>query len=167
MIPLLQICAMANAARHRAKFPQSGTGRPGRGQNERALAVLARDAALARIGRARVFMLVLAVGLSALLAMLASALLPGKSLASKRVAARTAVRPARSGPIPRRTEAVAPRMPAPAGPGQLGLQGPSQAPQSVAPPPVQSAPPAQSSPPVQSAPAPATSGGGAVVSGGS
>ena len=55
------------------------TNRTSRTTDQRALAVLARDAALARIGRARMVMLIVAVGLTALLAALASALLPGKS----------------------------------------------------------------------------------------
>jgi hypothetical protein len=159
---------MAEVVTHRPTTPSPGADPSGRVHFDRARAVMARDAALARIGRARVLMLVVAVALTALLAAMASALLPGKSLGatSKRAAGgahpATTTRRVRS----HRTAAVAPKMPAPAGPAELGLQAPGQAPQSVPPPP----PVTQSQPsaPVPSAPAPAVpSGGGAVVSGGS
>lgn len=132
--------------------------------DQRALAALARDAALARIGRARVMMLIAAIVLTALLTAVASALLPGKSLgASSKTTASgtTSGRRARS-TAPRHISAVAPGMPAPAGPAALGLEGPNQAPTAVAPAP--SAPSPQPSAPVQPAPAPVAP---PVVSGGS
>jgi hypothetical protein len=139
--------------------------------DQRALAAMARDAALARIGRFRVMMLIAAAGLTALLAVVASALLPGKSLGASRKTAARAVTAARRAPsTPRRhASAVAPRMPAPAGPAALGLQAPDQAPGAVAPAPTAPSPQptAPPAPPVQPAPAPAPSSGGAVVSGGS
>jgi hypothetical protein len=139
--------------------------------DQRALAALARDAALARIGRARVTMLIAAVVLTALFAALASALLPGKSLGASgktRTAGASTPRHAVKTPL-RRTSAVAPGMPAPAGPAALGLQGPNQAPTAVAPAPTAPSPgPSAPAAPAQPAPAPAApSGGGAVVSGGS
>src|ERR1700722_926048 len=148
--------------------PRAQTERPG---GQRALAALARDAALARIGRARVTMLIAAVVLTALLAALASALLPGKSLgASRKTTASRATSVRRVPSTPRRhASAVAPAMPAPAGPAALGLQGPNQAPTAVPPAPTApSPPPSAPAAPAQPAPAPAApSGGGAVVSGGS
>jgi hypothetical protein len=139
------------------------TNRAPTGTDHRALAALARDAALARIGRARAAMLIGAVVLTALLAALASALLPGKSLGASHKAATTETTPARSaGPGSRPHASATPGMPAPAGPAALGLEGPSQAPTAVAPSPT--TPPPQPTP----APAPAApSGGGTVVSGGS
>jgi hypothetical protein len=136
-------------------------------RDQRTLAVLARDAALTRISRARILMLVLAVLLTALLAAVASALLPGKSLASSKPTGWEASATSLVGSgATNHSDGAAGRMPAPAGPAALGLQGPSQAPTAVAP--TQTTPPQPSAPPVQSAPAPAApSGGGAVVSGGS
>jgi hypothetical protein len=137
-------------------------------RDQRTRAVLARDAALTRISRARVLMLVAAVALTALLAAVASALLPGKSLASSKTAGAGAKPPSPvTSRAARHSRTTSGRMPAPAGPAALGLQGPSQAPTAVAPKPI-SPPPVSSAPPAQSAPAPAaSSGGGAVVSGGS
>jgi hypothetical protein len=127
---------------------------PVTGRHDLALAALARDEALGRVGRTRRWMIVAAAALTAGLAALASALLPGKSLGAKSPT-----------PVAATAHAAAvsptstPQLPAPAGPGQLGLQGSGQAPQAVTPSP-QAAP--------QPAPAPAPSvGGGAVVSGGS
>jgi hypothetical protein len=156
---------MATTATNRVTTSRAGMRQASNPPSERALAGLARDAALARIGRARVLMLVVAVVLTALLTALASALLPGKSWgAAHRGRAATGGRPATPRVTPHNSAAVAPRMPPAASPAQLGLAGPSEAPQSVAPPPVQSSPPASA--PAQPAPA-APSGGGAVVSGGS
>jgi hypothetical protein len=134
--------------------------------DERALAALARDAAFGRIGRARRWLLLAAVAMTAGLAALASSLLPGKSFGSTgshgRLRTPTPGARARNGRAVG-SSAVAPALPAPAGPGQLGLQGPAQVPQSSPSP----SPPVQSSPPPAPAPAPSPSGSGAVVSGGS
>jgi hypothetical protein len=135
---------------------------PVSGRRDLALAALARDEALGRVSRTRRWMIVAAAGLTAGLAALASALLPGKSLGAKSastVAASTHVAPA--------SPTGTPQLPAPASPGQLGLQGSGQAPQAATPSPQaapQPAPVQQAAP--QPAPAPST-GGGAVVSGGS
>jgi hypothetical protein len=124
----------------------------------------ARDAALRRIGRTRRWLLVATAALTAALAALASALLPGKSLGPKSHIATTA--PARAASVP---ATVTPQLPAPATGAQLGLGDPSGTSSGQA---AQSAP---SSPPVsQTAPQPApqtaaaaSGGGGVVVSGGS
>lgn len=133
-----------------------------------AVAVLARDAALARISRTRMWILAGAAALTAAFAALASALLPGKSLGAKaRVTASSRVTTAPTSGTP--------QLPAPADAAQLGLQSPGQAPQAA---PSQSSPqgsaPQASAPqpsaPQPSAPQPApapAAGGGAVVSGGS
>jgi hypothetical protein len=128
----------------------TGFQEPTTGPADRALA---RDAALFRIRRARGWMLAGAAALTAGLAALASALLPGKSLGagSHRVARSAAA-----------TSAVTPPLPAPANTAQLGISAPGQAPQSLPPP-----PPAPQPAPQPSQPQPAPSGGGAVVSGGS
>ncbi len=111
------------------------------------LAQLERDAALARVGRTRRWAVVAVAGLTAAFAALVSAIAPGHSLGAKgrvtaHVSARTATKPT--------TNHL--KMPPLASAGDLGLQGPSSAPQpSAAPSPAQSAP-AQSAP-TQSAPA--------------
>lgn len=128
------------------------------------LAALARDAALGRIGTARRWTLLAAVAMTAGLALLASSLLPGKSLGASRKSSGTG----ESLTAHRAATGRAPALPSPAGPSQLGLQGPAQTPQS-SPSPTPSpspSPPVQSAPPAQPAPSPPT-GGGAVVSGGS
>lgn len=122
-----------------------------------ARAVLARDAALERIARARRWVVVGSVALTGALAGLASALLPGKSFGATK--SESAARTTPSAPSPSRVASTSlPPLPAPAGPAQLGLSGTRQ-----------SLPPVQSSPPPAPAPAPtpAPAGGGAVVSGGS
>src|SRR5437764_10707941 len=125
-----------------------------------ARAVLARDLAFGRIHRTRRWLIVGAAGMTAGLAALASALLPGKSLGAKRSATATS-RP--SGSSATRSSAT-PQLPAPADPAQLGLQGPSAGPTPSQPTPQSQPAPQQSQP----TPAPAPSGGGgAVVSGGS
>lgn len=103
---------------------------------------------MARAARARRAMIVAAAGLTAGLAALASALLPGRSLGAgthRRAALATPSRPVTS----------APQLPAPAGAAQLGLQAPSQAPST--PTPSGPAAPASSPAPAASAPAPAAS----------
>jgi hypothetical protein len=128
-------------------------------------AVLARDAALERIGRTRRWVIAGAAALTAGIAALVSAVAPGRTLNSKPVA-RTE---ASTAPATQNATADAiPKMPAPAGADQLGLQGPSQAPQPV---PDQSQPQSDAAPspstPSQSQPAPAPQSSGPVVSGGS
>jgi hypothetical protein len=119
------------------------------GAGNPAFAVLARDAALARISRTRRWVIAAAAALTAALAALASALLPGKSLGAKTAGHATTTR----------SSTGTPALPVPASAAQLGLEGPSSTPQS-SPAPQPAAP--------QPAPAPAPSGGGgAVVSGGS
>jgi len=137
-------------------------------RHDPALTALTRDAAIGRIARTRRWMIAAAAALTAGLAALASALLPGKSLGAKTASATP--RPSR--PLTRST--TTPKLPAPANAAQLGLQGPSQAPSAPSgSDPQQSQPaPQQSQPTPQPSPAPApaaapSSGGGAVVSGGS
>src|SRR5436305_11852930 len=89
------------------------------GNPEQAAAALQRDAALARIVRTRRCVLAGAAALTAALAGLSSALIPGKSLGAK------------SRPVPvtpktsasRTTSAAALRLPPPAGAAALGLRG--------------------------------------------
>src|ERR1700741_3087126 len=94
----------------------------------RSKAALARDAALGRIVRTRRGVIGAAAALTAGIAALVSAVAPGHSLASKTQAATTA---STSGVTTARgssSSSSLPRMPAPANPGDLGLQGPQQAP---------------------------------------
>ncbi len=123
-------------------------------------AALARDAALARVGRTRRWVIVGAAALTAGFAALVSAAAPGRSLASK-PATRTEVSTGSSSAVP--------QLPPVASPSTLGLQGPTQPPKAV---------PSPSSPTPQSSPGPQSSGGssggssgagsgGGVVSGGS
>lgn len=121
---------------------------------------LARDAALRRIRLTRGWMIAAAAGLTAGLAALASALLPGKSLGAHRAGATvarsiTAARPN-----------ATPALPLPAGADQLGVGSGGGSAQSVSPPASTPQPAAPQPAPAQAAPAPAPSGGG-VVSGGS
>lgn len=112
-------------------------------------------------------MLAGAAALTAAFAALASVLLPGKSLGAKTGVAAPAASLATTG-----STSGTPQLPAPAGPAQLGLGSPNQAPQAA---PSDSSPQGsapQGSAPQQAAPQPApapapSSGGGAVVSGGS
>jgi hypothetical protein len=122
-------------------------------------ATLARDAALRRISRTRRWMLAGAAALTAGLAALASALLPGKSFGAGTTHHAQATASTSS--------SATPPLPAPADGAQLGLTASGQAPQS-APAPSAPAPQPQAPAPQSAAPAPAASGGGgAVVSGGS
>lgn len=133
-----------------------------------------RDAALHRISLTRRWLIIAAAGLTAGLAALVSAILPGKSLGAKSstTAPVAATRATAGAPT------LTPPLPAPASAGQLGVGSGSQQSQPIAPPaaapapaPTQSAPtqsaPAQSAPvqsapaqsaPVQSAPAPVSGG---------
>jgi hypothetical protein len=97
-------------------------------------------------------MLAGAAALTAGLALLASALLPGKSLGAKSRAVAKATTVARA-----TSSSVTPPLPAPANAAQLGIQGSGVA---------QPLPAPQPAPQPQAAPQPAP-GGGAVVSGGS
>jgi hypothetical protein len=115
-----------------------------------------RDSALARVSRVKRWTIAAAAALTAGLAYLASALVPGKSLGAKaRMPARTQTTAPKSA-----SSTVTPPLPAAAGPSQLGLQGPSQPPESV---PAPSDPSQSAAPP---APAPAAAPP-AAVSGGS
>jgi hypothetical protein len=127
----------------------------------RSNAALHRDAALARIGRARRWLIAGAAGLTGGLAAFVSATAHGHTLHKGTVV-----------PAPTRatgTSSTAVQMPPLASPSSLGLQGPVQDPQSSSSGSGQSqSSPSPSQP--QAAPAPAPSpapGGGAVVSGGS
>jgi hypothetical protein len=84
---------------------------------ERAAAALQRDAALGRVSRTRRWLLAGAAALTAALAALASALLPGKSLGAKVHATH-----ASSKPVVRRSSSSVPGLPPPAGAAALGLR---------------------------------------------
>jgi hypothetical protein len=115
---------------------------------------LARDAALIRISRTRRWTLAGAAALTAGLAALASALLPGKSFGAK------AHRPMQAtSQTAAANPHAAPPLPAPADPAQLGLGQSSQAP------PVPQPTPAPA--PATAPQAPAPSAQTVVVSGGS
>ncbi len=113
-------------------------------RGEQRLAALERDAALARVGRARRWLIAATAALIAGVAALVYAVTPGRSAAATHVYSSATAAASRSSGL---------QMPPPAGAGQLGLQGPAQVPNA--------APPQ----PVASAPAPAAGGG--AVSGGS
>jgi hypothetical protein len=97
------------------------------GRRSRSLAQLERDAALDRLGRARRWLFVGAAAGTAGLAAAASAAVPGHSLHSRAGAAGAAGARA-AAPTPSSGQ-----MPPAAGPGDLGLQGPAQEPQSSPP----------------------------------
>ena len=149
----------------------------------RSRAVLARDAALARVRRTRRWVIAGTAALTAGFAGLVAALAPGRSLASKSPAATEVASASGKTATGTRSASSVPQLPPAATPDSLGLQGglqgPSQPPQAASSPsqnpapeqstPPQSSTPAQPSPPA-SAPqpvAPQSSGGGGVVSGGS
>jgi hypothetical protein len=144
------------------------------------LAGLERDAALIRVSRTRRALFVGAAALSAGLAVVVSAVAPGRSLGAKptfRAAVTTASVTGASSTQPRPV-----RMPPLASPGELGLQSPDAAPSQLsggssgsgptsqqatpAPTQQQAAPAASQAAPAPAASAPAPSSGG-VVSGGS
>jgi hypothetical protein len=124
-------------------------------------AALMRDAALARVGRTRRWVIAGTAALTAGFAALVSAVAPGRSLASKSGAGTGSVAtPAASTLGP----GSLPSMPPPANSSELGLQGPNQPPASA---PSQPAP-QNGSGQAAAPPAPQSSGGGGgVVSGGS
>jgi hypothetical protein len=127
--------------------------------NTRSRAVLARDAALARLGRTRRWVIAGTAALTAGFAALVSAVAPGRSLAPKSAVRTVASTGASTGATA--SSSAIPQLPPAANPDSLGLGSPGQAPQSVPNPPAP-APQTQSSPAPQS-----SSGGGGVVSGGS
>jgi len=143
-----------------------------RTNDNRSRAVLARDAALARVRRTRRWVIAGAAALTAGFAALVSAVAPGRSIAEKS-AAKSGVRTEAS--TSGSSSSAIPQLPPAANPDTLGLQGPSQSPQPDPAPEQNSQPqhnsqPAQPTPPAsppQSSPAPQSSGGGGVVSGGS
>lgn len=124
----------------------------------RSHAALARDAALARIGRTRRWLIVGAAGLTAGVAAFVSATAHGRTLHK---GGATGV------PVPSvSTSSVAPQMPPLANPSSLGLQGPVEDPQ----PPSSGSSGSGSSSPQSQAPAPAPApapSSSAAVSGGS
>lgn len=144
-------------------------------RRNQSLAQLERDAALERVSRARRWVIAAAAALTAAFAALVSTVAPGRTLGA-RAQARTLGSTRTLAQVVTST-----RMPPLASPGDLGLQGPSQAPQAdssqqVAPNPTQQVAPNPSQqvapdPSQQAAsapaPAPASGGSGAVVSGGS
>ena len=129
-----------------------------RAGDDRRLAALQRDAALTRISRVRRGLIVATAALTAGVAALVSAITPGRSSGAVR-AASSSVAAVSSGA----SHGSSLTMPAPAGPSELGLQGPGQAPQ-AAPAPSSAPPPDNSS--SQAQPSAPTPSGGA-VSGGS
>lgn len=140
----------------------SGADHRSEGPGSRSTAALQRDAALRRIGRTRGWTIAGASALTAGLALLVSAVAPGRTPGAKSQSAAVLAPTAQTAPA---TATSAPKLPPLASPGALGLQGPNQAPAvpQSAPPPAQSSQPApaQSS---QPAGPPQPSG---VVSGGS
>jgi hypothetical protein len=131
---------------------------------DRPRAVLERDAALARAGRARRWVIGGTAALTAGSAALVSAIAPGRSLGAKPLSVKTPVTTANT---------AAPQLPPLASPSSLGLGAPSAAPEPAPqsnPSPSQAqqqSPPAQQSSPAPQDQAPAPSSGGPVVSGGS
>jgi hypothetical protein len=146
----------------------------GTGRRQAPLAALERDAALARVSRARRWVIAAVAALSAAITALVSSVAPGHTLRKKSAQARelTATSPAMS-------TRTATRMPPLASPQDLGLQGPSSAPQAASGPSQSSPDPTQSAAPQptqqsaasdnsQAAPAPAPAPApAAAVSGGS
>lgn len=104
-----------------------------------------------------------AAALTAALAALASALLPGKSLGAKSSTGASYPEKTVTAGAPSST----PQLPAPAGAAQLGLQSSGETPEASPSPSQQSVPPPAPQAAPAPVPAPAPSGGGAVVSGGS
>jgi hypothetical protein len=127
-------------------------------------AVLERDAALSRVSRTRGWVIAGTVALSAGLAVVISAIAPGRSLGAKRAAAPASA--AMGQTAVKGGTAAAPQMPPLAKPASLGLAGPSAPPSSASAPPSD---PAQSQSQSQAAPAPAPAPAAQppVVSGGS
>jgi hypothetical protein len=120
--------------------PSQRTGPPG----ERRRATLERDAALARVGRVRRWLIAATAALTAGIAALVYAVTPGRSAAATHVKSSAPAASSRSSGL---------QMPPAAGAGALGLQGPAQVPSAA--------------PPQAVAPAPAPAAGGGAVSGGS
>ena len=124
------------------------------GRRSQSLAQLERDAALTRVSRTRRWILAAAAALTAVIAAFVSAIAPGRSLGAKsRVGSVSTASSAGAAP----STSSGKQMPPLASPGDLGLQGPSETPQS-APSQSQAAPAPAPAPAPQQAP---------VVSGGS
>ena len=152
------------------------------GSPDRSRAVLMRDAALARVGRTRRWVIAGAAALTAGIAALVSAVAPGRSLASKTTSGSAASSETASASgagvasSSGSSRSSIPAMPPPASAGDLGLQSPDSAPSpdnqsqpQSAPSQPQSAPSqpqSQPAPQPQPVPAPAPPSSG-VVSGGS
>jgi hypothetical protein len=130
------------------------------GPGTRSRAALARDAALARVGRTRRWVLAAAAALTAGIAALVSAVAPGRTLSAKTPAQTEAAAPSTG----QAASNAIPTMPPAAGAADLGLQGPSQAP-APAQSQTQSVP--QPQPQSQPTPPPAPQPSAPVVSGGS
>jgi hypothetical protein len=126
-------------------------------------AALARDAALERVSRTRRWVIGGAAALTAGFAALVSAVAPGHSLAAK---SHTSNEASTATPSTRSNGSAIPTMPPPANPGDLGLQGPGQAP-TAAPSQPQSDPSQQAQPTPPAAAPQSSGGGGGAVSGGS
>ena len=107
--------------------------------DNRSGAVLARDAALARVRRTRRWVIAGTAALTAGFAALVSAVAPGRSLASKPAVQNEASTAASSSSSSSSSPAI-PELPPAANPDSLGLQGPAQPPQSVPSQPQSSAP---------------------------
>lgn len=134
---------------------------------DRSRAVLIRDAALARVSRARRWVIAGAAALTAGLAALMSAVAPGRSLAPKTP---TGAANASASSATSSGGSAIPRMPALASPSDLGLQSPGQGPSPDQSQPQDSQPqsqPQDTQPQPAPAPVPAAPPSGGVVSGGS
>jgi len=106
----------------RAEQPRAGRQSPSR-------AALERDAALHRVSRTRRWLILAAGALSAAFAALVSAITPGHSLGAKAQAQTVATEASATTHAVASSNASAAKMPPLASPADLGLQGPSQAPQ--------------------------------------
>jgi hypothetical protein len=139
---------------------------------DRSRAALLRDAALSRIRRTRRWVIVGTAALTAGFAALVASVAPGRSLASKPSSTGSGVATTASA-TGSSSQGALPSLPAPASAGELGLQGPKQAPSPAPSQPQQSQPsqPSQTQPspsqPSQPPSAPAPQPSGPVVSGGS
>jgi hypothetical protein len=124
---------------------------PERPDRQRPRAVIERDAALARIGRTRRWVMAGTAALTAGAAGLVAGITPGRSFGAKPAATTHA---ASVNPAARAATASAPRMPPLADPSSLGLTGPAQPPTAASSNPSQSSPAPAETTTSQSAPAP-------------
>ena len=134
-----------------------GSRRPSRG-----LAQQERDSALQRVGRTRRWVIAAAAALTAGFAAIVSAIAPGRTIGAHAQTRALGLGSTRTPPRP----LASTRMPPLASAQDLGLQGPSSAPQAAPTPSQQAAPSPSQAAPSQSQPAPAPSAP-AAVSGGS